>query len=274
MTSAPAGPSSAEIGVIGGSGFYELFDTADTVTVSTPYGLPSCALTIGEIEGRRAAFLPRHGPDHRLPAHQINYRANMWALRQLGVRRVLAPCAVGSLRRDRGPGSVVVPDQVVDRTQGRASSFYDHGAVHVSFADPYCPTGAEAVSKAGAAIGAAPHLGGTMVVIQGPRFSSRAESQWYASAGWSVVNMTGMPEATLARELAQCYSSIALVTDIDAGIDAQESVTQTEVFDTFARNIDRLRDLVLHTIRHLPETRDCACSRALDGLNPHLRLPG
>jgi 5'-methylthioadenosine phosphorylase len=263
-----------DIGVIGGSGFYELFDTAESVTVDTPYGMPSGAITIGEIDGRRVAFLPRHGQDHRFPAHRINYRANMWALRQLGVRQVLAPCAVGSLRADLGPGSIVVPDQLVDRTQGRIGSYYDAGAVHVSFADPYCPAGAEAVGKAGVAVGDPPRMGGTMVVIQGPRFSSRAESQWYASCGWSVVNMTGMPEAVLARELALCYTAVALVTDVDAGIDADESVTQADVFDMFARNIDRLRALVLHTIRQLPAVRDCACPTVLDGLHANLDLPG
>ncbi|MDQ3785625.1 MAG: S-methyl-5'-thioadenosine phosphorylase [Actinomycetota bacterium] len=264
----------ADIAVIGGSGFYELFDDADTVTLGTPYGMPSGAITVGQIDGRRVAFLPRHGQDHRFPAHRINYRANLWALRQLGVRQVLAPCAVGSLRADLGPGTIAVPDQVVDRTHGRISTFYDDGAVHVSFADPYCPAGAEAVSKAGTVIGDPPTLGGTMVVIQGPRFSSRAESQWYASCGWSMVNMTGMPEAVLARELALCYTPIALVTDVDAGIDADTSVTQTEVFAMFARNIDRLRALVLQTIPHLPVSRDCDCPTALDGLHSNLRLPG
>ena len=199
MTSGTDRRGGVDIGVIGGSGFYELFDTARTVTVSTPYGVPSGAITIGEVNGRPVAFLPRHGLDHRFPAHQINYRANLWALRQFGVRRILAPCAVGSLRADLGPGTIVVPDQVVDRTQGRISTFYDNGAVHVSFADPYCPAGAEAVGKAGASTGDRLTMGGTMVVIQGPRFSSRAESRGYASAGWSIVNMTGMPEAVLSR---------------------------------------------------------------------------
>nr|WP_042191127.1 S-methyl-5'-thioadenosine phosphorylase [Kibdelosporangium sp. MJ126-NF4]CEL19861.1 5'-methylthioadenosine phosphorylase [Kibdelosporangium sp. MJ126-NF4]CTQ97085.1 5'-methylthioadenosine phosphorylase (EC 2.4.2.28) [Kibdelosporangium sp. MJ126-NF4] len=263
----------ADIGVIGGSGFYELFDNAETLAVSTPYGTPSGAITVGEVHGRRVAFVPRHGAGHSLPPHRINYRANLWALRQLGVRQVLAPCAVGSLDPAIGPGSIVVPDQVVDRTQGRISTFYDHGAVHVSFADPYCPVGTAAVGKAGASLEDAPRLGGTMVVIPGPRFSSRAESQWYAAAGWSVVNMTGMPEAVLARELAQCYTSIALVTDVDAGVDAGESVTQTDVFEAFARNVNRLRDLVFRTISHLPDEQNCTCGQALDDLEPSLRLP-
>jgi 5'-methylthioadenosine phosphorylase len=262
-----------EIGVIGGSGFYELFEDAEETSISTPYGPPSDHITIGEIGGRAVAFLPRHGRGHRFPAHQINYRANLWALRQLGVRRVLAPCAVGSLRPDLGPGSVVVPDQILDRTTGRAATFYDTGAVHVSFADPYCPAGAEAVGKAATTNGDTVRLGGTMAVIQGPRFSSRAESRWYAAIGCSVVNMTGMPEAVLARELAQCYTSIALVTDFDAGIEAGEAVTQTEVFEIFARNVVRLRELVAVTIGHLSQERDCACGEALTGLDPALPIP-
>lgn len=274
MTISSESQTDVDIGVIGGSGFYELFDTAHTVRVSTPYGAPSGPITVGDVNSRPTAFLPRHGLEHRYPAHRINYRANLWALRQLGVRRILAPCAVGSLQAGIAPGSIVVPDQVVDRTQGRTSTFYDDGAVHVSFADPYCPVGAEAVGKAAASTGDRPIMGGTMVVIEGPRFSSRAESQWYASAGWSIVNMTGMPEAVLARELAQCYTPIALVTDIDAGIDANESVTQTDVFETFAQNIEGLRDLVVRTISLLPTTRDCACPTSLDGLQPSLRLPG
>jgi len=273
MTSSPGTALRAEIGVIGGSGFYRLFDSAEAVTVSTPYGEPSDTMIVGSVAGRRVAFLARHGTGHRHPAHTINYRANLWGLPLLGVRQILAPCAVGSLRGDLGPGTIVVPDQVVDRTKGRIGSFYEHGAVHVSFADPYCPAGAEAVDKAAAAIGQELVAGGTMVVIEGPRFSSRAECQWYASAGWSMVNMTGMPEAALARELAMCYTSIALVTDLDAGIDAQESVHQVNVLAVFAQNIERLRELVTETTKRLPETRNCPCPATLDNLEPSLRLP-
>lgn len=273
MTSSLGTALRAEIGVIGGTGFYRLFDSAEAVTVSTPYGAPSDTITVGSVVGRKVAFLSRHGTGHRYPAHKINYRANLWGLRWLGVRRVLAPCAVGSLQADLETGMIVVPDQVVDRTQGRTSSFYDDGAVHVSFADPYCPAGAEAVGKAAAATGQELVVGGTMVVIEGPRFSSRAESQWYATAGWSMVNMTGMPEAALARELAMCYTSVALVTDLDAGIDAHESVHQANVFDVFAQNIARLRELVAETIKRLPETRNCPCPATLDDLEPSVRLP-
>ncbi|MDT0269459.1 S-methyl-5'-thioadenosine phosphorylase [Streptomyces sp. DSM 44915] len=263
----------AEVAVIGGSGFYELLTDAERVTVDTPFGAPSDAITVGTVAGRRVAFLPRHGQGHRYPAHRINYRANIWGLRALGVRQILAPCAVGSLRRDWGPGTVAVPDQLVDRTTGRTQSYYDEGAVHVSFADPYCAEGRGAVLKAAASAGAEVRDGGTMVVIDGPRFSTRAESQWYAAAGWSLVNMTGHPEAVLARELALCYTSVALVTDLDAGIDAAESVAQDEVFRVFAANIDRLKELVLRTVAALPTSRDCPCTHALDGIDPPLELP-
>lgn len=170
---------------------------------------------MGAIEGHDVAFLPRHGAKHEFSAHTVPYRANMWALRKLGVRRVLAPCAVGSLKPELGPGSIVVPDQLVDRTRGRADTYFDSGGIHVDFADPYCPTLRAAVTDLPGVVD-----GGTMVVIQGPRFSTRAESRWFASAGFSLVNMTGYPEAVLARELEICYAAIALVTDLDAGVSA------------------------------------------------------
>ncbi|MFE1776952.1 S-methyl-5'-thioadenosine phosphorylase [Streptomyces sp. NPDC059008] len=263
----------AEIGVIGGSGFYELLTDAEEVHVSTPYGRPSDALMLGTVAGRRVAFLPRHGRGHRLPPHKINYRANLWALRSLGVRQVLAPCAVGSLRRELGPGTIVVPDQLVDRTSGRIQTFYDEGAVHLSFADPYCEDGRQALLKAAAATGIEAVDGGTMVVVEGPRFSTRAESQWFAAAGWSLVNMTGHPEAVLARELALGYAAVALVTDLDAGIDAAESVAQEDVFKVFAENTERLRHLVLEAIGRLPETGGSSAARALDGLTLPFDLP-
>jgi 5'-methylthioadenosine phosphorylase len=263
----------AEIGVIGGSGFYRLLADVEEVRVDTPYGEPSDALSVGVVAGRRTAFVPRHGSDHRLPPHKINYRANLWALRSLGVRQILAPCAVGSLRRELVPGTIVVPDQLVDRTSGRAQTFYDQGAVHTSFADPYCEVGRTAVLKAAVEIRSKVRDGGTMVVVEGPRFSTRAESQWFAAAGWSLVNMTGHPEGVLARELAMCYTSLALVTDLDAGIDAQESVDQESVFRIFAENTERMRDLVLRSVGELPKRRSCRCSTALDGLELPFELP-
>ncbi|MEV6199037.1 S-methyl-5'-thioadenosine phosphorylase [Streptomyces sp. NPDC051771] len=273
MHERPGDNPTADIAIIGGSGFYELLEPTHRVEVTTPYGPPSDAVTIGTVDGRAVAFLPRHGAAHALPAHRINYRANLWALRSLGVRRILAPCAVGSLREDLGPGSVVLPDQLVDRTTGRAQTYYDHGAVHVSFADPYCETGRTAVLKAACESGEEVHDGGVMVVVEGPRFSTRAESRWFASAGWSLVNMTGHPEAVLARELALCYTSVALVTDYDAGVARGEGVSQHEVFRAFSANVRRLKDLVLRTVRSMEPERECACSTALDGMDLPFELP-
>jgi len=261
----------ATLGVIGGSGLYAFLDDAERVVVDTPFGPPSDALVVGEVRGRRVAFLPRHGADHRFPPHAIPYRANLWALRALGVRQVLAPCAVGGLQAALGPGSLVVPDQLVDRTSGRAHTFHETGAVHVSFADPYCPTGRAVALAAGAEWPAVD--GGTMVVVEGPRFSTRAESLHYAGLGWSLINMTGHPEAVLARELALCYTSIALVTDLDAGVDHGSGVTQEEVFRVFGENTERLRGVLLDAIEALPVERTCPCPGALDGIDHDLVLP-
>jgi 5'-methylthioadenosine phosphorylase len=263
-------PGRPEVAIVGGSGFYEFLEDPEQIAVSTPYGDPSAPVSVGEVAGRAVAFLPRHGSHHELPPHRVNYRANMWALRALGVRRVLAPCAVGSLRPELGPGALVVPDQVVDRTTGRLQTFYDEGAVHVPFADPYCPALRAALSSS------APDVvdGATMVVVEGPRFSSRAESQWFARQGWSLVNMTGHPEAVLARELALCYATIALVTDRDAGVSEGESVNQATVFKEFADNIARLRRLLEGVVRALPASRGgCGCAAALDGITLSIDLP-
>jgi 5'-methylthioadenosine phosphorylase len=256
----------AEFGVIGGSGFYALLDAAEEVRVDTPYGPPSDPLMICDVGGRRVAFLPRHGRQHQFPPHAIPYRANLWALRSIGVRQVLAPSAVGSLTATLGPGTLAVPDQLVDRTSGRAQTYYDDAAVHVSFADPYCPSGRKVALATARSQGWRPVDGGTLVVIEGPRFSTRAESQWYAQAGWTLVGMTGHPEAVLARELALCYTPLCLVTDLDAGITEGEGVTQEEVFRVFGENVARLRELVLATVVALPVDRSCSCAHALDGL--------
>jgi 5'-methylthioadenosine phosphorylase len=266
-------PPRAEIGVIGGSGLYELLADARELRVDTPYGEPSDPLVIGDVDGRPVAFLPRHGRDHRFPPHRINYRANLWALRSVGVRHVLAPCAVGSLRADLGPGTFVLPDQLVDRTDGRPGTYFDVGAVHVPFADPYCPTDRAVLRATCADLGVEVVDGGTMVVIQGPRFSTRAESHWYGGQGWSVINMTGQPEAALARELALCYTAIALVTDLDAGVDADTAVVQDEVFAVFAANLGVLRTLLLAAVPALPTQRDCPCVRAHAGIALPFDLP-
>ena len=268
-------PPRAEIGVIGGSGFYSWLDDAHEERIDTPFGPPSDPVTIGEVAGRRIAFIPRHGRDHRFAPHRVNYRANLWALRAVGVRQVLGPCAVGSMRPELGPGSLVVPDQVIDRTWGRGHTVYDAvGAVaHVSFADPYCARGRAAVISAAGDRGWPATEGGTMVVINGPRFSTRAESRWHAAMGGAVVGMTGMPEASIARELAMCYSSVALVTDLDAGFESGQGVTHAEVFEQFGRSIEALKGLLLTTVGLLPTDDDCPCRHSLDGLTLPFELP-
>jgi 5'-methylthioadenosine phosphorylase len=273
----------AEIGVIGGTGLYALVDDLVEVAVETPYGPPSDSLFVGELAGRQVAFLPRHGRDHRIPPHRINYRANLWALRSIGVRQVLGPCATGGLRAEHGPGTLLVPDQFVDRTSGRTQTFYDGErradgrtpeVVHVSAADPYCPVGRGVAVKAAGTAGWEAVDGGTLVVIEGPRFSTRAESRWYGAQGWSVIGMTGHPEAVLARELGLCYTSVAVVTDLDAGVESGDGVTHTEVLRVFAGSIDRLRGVLTGAVAALPPTaeRDCPCSHALDGLETGLGL--
>ncbi|NDZ81805.1 S-methyl-5'-thioadenosine phosphorylase [Streptomyces sp. SID10853] len=274
----------ADIGVIGGSGFYSFLEDVTEVAVDTPYGKPSDSLFLGEIAGRRVAFLPRHGRGHHLPPHLINYRANLWALRSVGVRQVLGPCAVGGLRPEYGPGTLLVPDQMVDRTKARPQTYYDGqvrpdgsipNVVHVSLADPYCPAGRKAALAAARGREWEPVDGGTLVVIEGPRFSTRAESRWHAAMGWSVVGMTGHPEAVLARELGLCYTSMTLVTDLDAGAEAGEGVSHDEVLTVFAANVDRLRTVLFDAVAGLPadQSMACHCARALDGVDPGITLP-
>ncbi|THA85521.1 S-methyl-5'-thioadenosine phosphorylase [Streptomyces sp. A0592] len=274
----------AEIGVIGGSGFYSFLEDVFEIQVETPYGPPSDSLYMGELAGRRVAFLPRHGRSHTVPPHKINYRANLWALRSVGVRQVLGPCAVGGLRPEYGPGTLLVPDQLVDRTQSRVQTFFDGvplpdgsvpNVVHTTFADPYCPVGRSVAVAAARGRNWEPVDGGTMVVVEGPRFSTRAESRWYASAGWSVIGMTGHPEAILARELGLCYTSMALVTDLDAGAETGEGVSHTEVLKVFGENVGRLREVLFDAVAALPPTatRDCLCTHALDGWDLGIELP-
>jgi 5'-methylthioadenosine phosphorylase len=276
--------ASAEIGVIGGSGFYSFLEDVTEVRVETPYGAPSDSLFLGEVAGRRVAFLPRHGRSHHLPPHRINYRANLWALRSVGVRQVLGPCAVGGLRPEYGPGTLLVPDQLMDRTKSRVQTFYDGepladgttpNVVHISLADPYCPEGRKTVLAAAREHSWEAVDGGTLVVVEGPRFSTRAESRWHAAMGWSVVGMTGHPEAVLARELGLCYTSLTLVTDLDAGTETGEGVSHSEVLEFFSSNVDRLRTVLFDAVGGLrpSETRDCLCTHALDGIDSGIRLP-
>jgi 5'-methylthioadenosine phosphorylase len=262
--------STAEVAVIGGTGFYTFLDDAEEHAVETPYGAPSAPVSVGTVAGRRVAFLPRHGPRHEHPPHAIPYRANLWALRSLGVRQVIAPCAVGGLSPAVAPGDVVVPDQLVDRTWRRASTYVESGAVHLPFADPYCPR----VSRA--LVAAAPDVkaGGAMVVIEGPRFSTRAESQQHTAAGGTLINMTGAPEAALARELRMCYAALALVTDMDAGVEQGTGVGQEEVFSLFRANLDRLTGLLTTAVAALPDPDGCTCSTWADGIEVTYDIPG
>jgi 5'-methylthioadenosine phosphorylase len=265
----PVSENEHMIGVIGGSGFYTFFGPdARRISVDTPYGEPSAAVTVGTVGNHEVAFLPRHGATHEYSAHTLPYRANMWAMRALGVRRVFGPCAVGSLTADLPSGTVVVPDQLVDRTRGRADTYFDSGGVHIGFADPYCPTLRAAVTGLPGVID-----GGTMVVIQGPRFSTRAESQWFAAAGFDLVNMTGYPEAVLARELEICYATIALVTDLDAGIEAGAGVKVADVFAEFEKNIEPFKKLVHQAIESVSEQRTCTHCCPHEGISLPFELP-
>jgi 5'-methylthioadenosine phosphorylase len=260
------------IGVFGGSGFYEFLDDVEEVKIDTPFGAPSAALRVGEIEGKRVAFMPRHGDKHQFPPHRVNFRANVWAMREAGVRRILGPCACGSLQPDLHPGTFVVCDQFVDRTSGRADTFYDDRTVHASAADPYCPDLRHILVQAARDLDIPVVDGGTVVVIQGPRFSTRAESRWFSSAGWQVVNMTQYPEAWLARELELCYATVGLVTDYDAGLEGMphvEPVSAEAAFRVFAENLATLRHLLFRAIPLIGPQPDDVCATALSSAIVH-----
>ncbi|MDQ6825865.1 MAG: S-methyl-5'-thioadenosine phosphorylase [Candidatus Eremiobacteraeota bacterium] len=259
----------AEIGVFGGSGFYSLLEDAREVAVETPYGPPSDRLAIGEIAGKRVAFLPRHGKDHRYPPQAINYRANLWAMKSIGVSRIVAPTACGSLKAEVRPGDMVIADQLVDRTTGRKDTFYDGPiTTHVSFADPYCAQLRPLAIHALKSLDIPTHDRGTIVVIQGPRFSTRAESKWFSSAGWEVINMTQYPECYLARELEICYVNISLITDYDVGLEGQDGikpVSHHEVIEVFNSNNARVKGAIHNIIGAMPRERLCGCGSALQG---------
>ena len=260
--------SRAEIGIFGGSGFYSLLEGVEEVEVETPYGEPSGPFAVGEIGGRKVAFLPRHGKKHQFPPHRVPYRANLWAMKELGVQRVVGPCAAGSLQPQVTVGSFVVCDQLVNFTFQRESTFYDGPeTTHISFADPYCPTMREVALTKAREQGLDVRDGGTVVVIEGPRFSTRSESSFFRAQGWEVINMTQFPEAVLARELELCYVNISLITDYDVGVEGEEvePVTHEEVIRVFAENNAKLRDLLFAMVRALPPERDCPCATALEG---------
>lgn len=247
------------IGVFGGSGFYEFLDDAREVEIDTPYGPPAAPLTVGTVEGAEVAFLPRHGVDHQFPAHKVPFRANVWAMKELGVNCVVGPCAVGSLQAQIAPRSFVVCDQQFDATRGRAGTFYDGPELeHLSFADPYCEELRGIALDSLRQVGATAHDGGTVVVIEGPRFSSRAESAFYSAQGWDVINMTQSPEVQLSRELDMCYVNISVVTDYDAGVVSDAPpVTHEEVLTQFAASVDTLKEAVRVMIPAVAGTHTC-----------------
>lgn len=256
----------AEIGIFGGSGFYEFADGAtEEIKVETPYGPPSDNVILMTVAGRRVAFLPRHGKAHTLPPHKVPYKANLWAMQSLGVSRILAPSAVGSLQAHIAPGDFVISDQFVDRTTGRADTFYDGPIVtHVSSAEPYCPQLRQFAIDAARSTSVKVHPTGTSVVIQGPRFSSKAESCWFTQMGWDVVTMTQYPEVILARELALCYVTISLVTDYDAGTVAGTAAVQThDVLQVLAQNTANVKKVLQAMLEQMPAERDCPCADAL-----------
>lgn len=262
----------ADVAIFGGSGLYTFLADVTEHSIDTPYGEPSAPLHVGKVGDTPVAFMPRHGAKHQFPPHRINYRANMWAMRAAGVTRVLAPCACGSLQRHIQPGDVVICDQLVDRTGGRPDTFFDGPiANHIAFADPYCPQLRDVASAATAAQGIGVHDAGTVVVINGPRFATRAESRWYRAQGWEVINMTQYPEAALARELGLCYASLALVTDYDTGVEEDPDVnpvTQAEVFSFFEANLERLRAVLFDAVVAVPTERTCGCRTADNGVEP------
>ena len=257
----------AEIGIFGGSGFYSFLEDVEEVELDTPYGKPSGRYVIGEIGGKRVAFLPRHGPSHELPPHRIPYRANVWGMKELGVRRIIGPNASGALKAELRLGEFVVCDQFVDRTTGRADTFYDGPeTTHVSAADPYCPDLRQLLVETAGELGIPVRDGGTVVTIQGPRFSTRAESRWFQDAGWDVINMTAYPEGYLARELELCYANISMVTDHDVGVEGTEPVSHEAVIEVFQANNERLRELLFAVVPKIePPREEHLCSTALRG---------
>lgn len=254
----------AEIGIIGGSGVYDpgLFEEIKEIKVYTPFGAPSSLVGIGTYEDAKVAFIPRHGRGHTIPPHKINYRANMWALRELGVKRVIASSAVGSLRQDYKPGDFVIPDQFIDRTRKRIDTFYDEGQVcHVSSADPFCPQLTEFFTNLAKSLGFPTHGQGIYVCIEGPRFSTRAESRLFRTWGADIIGMTLYPECVLAKEMELCYVTICMVTDYDVW--AEKPVSTEEIKRTLGENSQHFKDLIMQAIPKMPKERTCQCGSAL-----------
>jgi 5'-methylthioadenosine phosphorylase len=256
---------SAKVGVIGGSGFYELLEHAREVTIETPFGAPSDSYFLGQISGVDVAFLPRHARGHRILPSEVNYRANVWGMKALGVRAILSASAVGSLRSELKPLDIVVPDQLFDRTKARPSTFFGDGVVvHMSFADPFCSYVSGQIAEHGRACGATVHEGGTYVCIEGPQFSTRAESNVYRQLGFDIIGMTNLQEAKLAREAELCYATMALVTDYDVWYEGADDVSLEQVLDNVRRNVETAQSIVRRVVPALDLERDCPCHHAVE----------
>jgi len=256
----------AKLGVIGGSGLYQVEGLTDveSVEMDTPFGKPSDAIVLGSLEGVPVAFLPRHGRGHRLNPTQIPVRANIYALKSLGVERIISVSAVGSLKEEFAPLDLVVPDQLIDRTRHRDSTFFDEGmVVHISVAEPYCPVSSQAIYHGAQELGLNVHLGSTMVVMEGPAFSTKAESFMYRSWGAGIIGMTGLPEAKLAREAEICYATMAWITDYDCWRQGAEAVTVEMVIENLTKNVATSKDLLRKVVPRLAGERDCSCASAL-----------
>lgn len=254
------------IGIIGGSGLYAMegLKVKGERIMETPFGNPSDAIILGELEGRDVAFLPRHGRGHAIPPHQINFRANIYALKSLGVERIISVSAVGSMKENIHPGDIVIVDQFIDRTKMRHQTFFEEGIVaHVSFADPVCPTMFDGLAKSASNVGAKVHKGGTYVCIEGPMFSSRAESNVYRSWGVDVIGMTNYQEAKLAREAEICYATVALSTDYDCWHQTEEAVDAMKVVEVMNKNVVTAKKIIKDVLPQLPLERNCPCATSL-----------
>jgi len=256
----------AKIGIIGGSGLYDIEGLTDIeeININTPFGKPSDTITIGRLEGVGVAFLPRHGKGHHIPPTDVPVRANIYALKSLGVDHIIAINSVGSLKEELKPGDLLIPDQLIDRTRGRVNTFFREGiVVHIPFAEPFCPALSQIVYQAAQAAGTTVHRGGTYIVMEGPAFSTRAESRLYRSWGADVIGMTALPEAKLAREAEICYAIIGCVTDYDSWHEKKEPVTAEVILNTQHKNIDTAKKTIKLAVARIPESRDCECATAL-----------
>ena len=256
----------ATIGVIGGSGLYDMegMTNVDYIDVDTPFGRPSDSVVVGNLEGTKVAFLPRHGRGHRINPTGIPARANIYAMKVLGVQRLISVSAVGSLKEEFAPLDLVIPDQIIDRTRHRVHTFFDEGIVaHVGFADPFCPEASYVIADAGREVGVTTHEGGTMIVMEGPAFSTRAESFMYRSWGAGIIGMTALPEAKLAREAEMCYATMAWITDYDCWHETEESVTVEMVIQNLLSNVAHSKEMLRLVIPRLGPAEACACNSAL-----------